>query len=163
MDQRDADEVIGRLSARMRDVGLDWVVDSAVEEIRLGREVPSTELISVPGSKRALKPTADSLTTVPLTPDEQVWVVVEAVRRSVVDVAALEAAVGARFAVEAEATEIDTREIAFVSPDPDDNADGQNGVVLRLGLDGPSAERREAVVALAERLDRLTAGADDAR
>lgn len=71
MNQQDTDEVIGRLSARMREVGLGWVVDSAAEEIRLGREVSRSEPIPAPGSKRALKPSVDSLTTVPLTPDDR--------------------------------------------------------------------------------------------
>lgn len=90
----------------------------------------------------------------------------EAVRRSVVDVAYLEVAVVASFSSDAEASDVDTGEVVFVSPaggDGDGDTNGRGRVALRLGADGLSPQRQEAAAALAELLDRLTEGVDVAR
>jgi hypothetical protein len=112
-------EAFNQLEAMLRGHGMGWVVDEVQEAIRAGRTTLRKEPIQDSSTARKFKVTADSLTSVAFTAEEELDLLVTAIRRAVIDAGRMEQALVSQFRDEAEAADVPAADVIFVSDDPD--------------------------------------------
>lgn len=119
MNDAETRDVFNQLAAMLRELGLGWVVEQVQDAIRAGQTTPREEPIQDSFSRRKLKVSADSLTSVPFTAEQELQLLVRAIRHAVVDAGRMEQAIVTEFAVEAEVAGVVNADVIFVSDQPD--------------------------------------------
>lgn len=153
MNDAEIRDAFNQLAEMLRGLGLDWVVEQVQEAIRAGHTTPREEPIQESLSRRKLKVSADSLTSLPFTAEQELQLLAVAIRHAVVDAGRMEQAVVTEFAAEAEVAGVANADIVFVSDRPD-----IPDTVVASARD-LTADRLAAIEALPGLLDALLAEA----
>ena len=119
MNDAEIRESFNQLAATIRELGLDWLVEQVQDAIRAGQTTAREEPVQDSLSGRKLKVTADSLTSVPFTAEQELQLLVGAIKHAVVDAGRMEQALVAEFANEAEVAGVANADVVFVSDRPE--------------------------------------------
>lgn len=153
MNAAEIRDAFNQLAEMLRRHGLGWVVEQVQEAIRAGQITPREEPIQDSLSRRKIKVSGDSLTSLPFTAEQELQLLAVAIRHAVVDVGRMEQAVVTEFADEAEVAGVANADIVFVSDRP-----GAPDIVVASARD-LTADRLAAIEALPALLDALLAEA----